>query len=350
MVRVMENRKMIVEAWQGKRTDRVPLWLMRQAGRYLPEYRELRAKAGGFLNMVYDPALASEITLQPLRRFDLDAAILFSDILVVPHALGLKLQFLEGEGPKLDTIDNAAALCEDGFIMRLEPVMETVSKVWADLPQGKALIGFAGAPWTVASYMVHGCGGHDFGLIKSLAANDPVRFQGIIDVLVKSTVEYLDAQVRAGAEAVQVFESWAGAISGEDFLKWVVRPNAAIVEAFKKLHPDVPVICFPRTANRDDLMAFDVACNAIGVGEGIMPDWAASHLQGRYCVQGNLAPELLLKGGRDMTASALSICEALDEGPFVFNLGHGVIKETNPDHVAALVEAVHGFKRKALAP
>ncbi|MBU6235104.1 MAG: uroporphyrinogen decarboxylase [Alphaproteobacteria bacterium] len=341
--------KEIVKAWNGKRTDKVPMWLMRQAGRYLPEYREVRAKAGGFLNMVYNPAIAKEITLQPLKRFDLDAAILFSDILVVPHALGLKLAFMEGEGPKLDVVTDATRLNENGFLDRLAPVMDTVAAVKADLPKGKALIGFVGSPWTVASYMVHGEGGHDFALIRNFAKLEPDAFQRIIDVLVRVTISYLDAQVRAGAEAVQVFESWASAVTGDDFKRWVVAPNAAIVAGFKKLHPHVPVIGFPRTAKTDDLLAFDIGCNAIGLSQDVAPEWAAKHLQTRVCVQGNLAPELLLEGGAKMEETAKNICLSLDGGPFVFNLGHGVIKETDPSHVAALVETVHGFKRRALA-
>ena len=343
---------LIVDAWKGKRTDRVPIWLMRQAGRYLPEYREIRAKAGGFLAMAYNPAYAIEITLQPLRRFELDAAILFSDILVVPHALGLKLEFLEGEGPKLETVSTAkdvSNLKTDGFLSRLDPVMEAVTGVRARMPKNKALIGFAGAPWTVASYMVEGGGGHDFSKIKAFFKNDPDGFSALIDVLVRSTVSYLDAQIRAGAQAVQLFESWASVLCGDDFRWCVVEPNIRIAKAIKTMHPDVPLIGFPRTDNTDDLLNFAAAgaFDVIGLSQDITPRWAAQNVQPSACVQGNLDPDLLLQGGPEMVLASQNICEALDAGAFVFNLGHGVIKETDPSHVAVLIEAVHGFKRKA---
>lgn len=354
MVSVVMGDVMIIDAWMGKRTERVPLWLMRQAGRYLPEYREIRAKAGGFLAMAYNPEYAIEITLQPLKRFDLDAAILFSDILVLPHALGLKLEFLEGEGPKLETVSSEVELSklqENGFLQRLQAVLDAVAGVKAKMPQSKALIGFAGSPWTVASYMVEGQGGHDFVRIKNWAFHDPAGFQRLMDLLVRTTVEYLSAQIQAGAQAVQIFESWAGMLAGDDFVRWIAAPNAAIVKALKTQHPHVPVIGFPRTDNAVDVARYvaEIGVNAVGLSQGIEPAWAAQNLQPKVCVQGNLAPELLLQGGRAMLDGVENICMALDGGPFVFNLGHGVIKETDPDHVAALVDAVHGFKRKALA-
>lgn len=352
MVGDMKNEMDIVAAWKGKQTVRTPLWLMRQAGRYLPEYRATRVQAGGFLKLVYTPELAAEVTLQPLRRYDLDAAILFSDILVVPHALGQKLEFLEGEGPKLDPIRDTAGmgvLQEDGFLLRLQPVLETVSKVRANLPSGKALIGFAGSPWTVASYMVEGRGGHDYGTIKSWIKRDPAGFQQLVDIVVRQTVAYLDGQAKAGAQALQLFESWADALTGADFDRWVIAPTAAIVKALKALHPDVPIIGFPRTGVLADVQAYmaGTGVDTVAIGQSVEPSWAARNLQPHACVQGNLAPELLLGGGNPMLEEAEKICAALDGGPFVFNLGHGVIKETNPDHVSQLIDVVHAHKRKA---
>lgn len=351
---MMKDEMMIIDAWKGRKTNRIPLWLMRQAGRYLPEYRDVRAKAGGFLKMVYDPALAAAVTLQPLRRFDLDAAILFSDILVVPHALGLGLDFLEGEGPRLETVcdaDGVARLRRDGLMRRLSPVIEAALRVRGDLSGDKALIGFAGSPWTVASYMVHGGGGHDFAAIKDWAARDPQGFGGLIDVLVDCTVEYLDAQIRAGADAVQLFESWAGVLTGADFQRWVIAPNARIATGVKALHPGVPVIGFPRSGVAADVAAFAAGAgiDAVGLSQDVDLIWVAQVLQPSVCVQGNLAPEILLEGGNRMVESVLAICETLGRGPFVFNLGHGVIKETPPEHVAALVEAVHGWTCKERA-
>jgi len=344
----------VIAAWMGKRTETIPLWLMRQAGRYLPEYRQTRALAGSFLELVYNPKLAAEVTLQPLNRFDLDAAILFSDILVVPHALGMNLTFAEGEGPRLDAIAGKAGLVvlnEKDALGKLAPIMETVAMVRDALPKNKALIGFAGSPWTVASYMVEGRGGHDFGVFKGWAANDPDGFQQMLDVVVRVTVTYLDAQIKAGAEAVQLFESWAGALSGADFDRWVIAPNKAIVTAIRALHPVVPIIGFPRTDNLVDVQHFasQTGVDTVAVSQGVTPQWAARNLQGQLCVQGNLAPELLLEGGSAMLDAAQAICEGLDGGPFVFNLGHGVIKETDPAHVGALVDCVHSFKRRALA-
>ncbi len=337
----MEN-PMIIDAWKGRKTPRIPLWLMRQAGRYLPEYRELRAKAGGFLNMVYNPELAAEITLQPLARFDLDAAILFSDILVVPQALGQGLRFAEGEGPVLDEL-NLKALDEGRVLPFLQPVMETVAQVRGRLPKDKALIGFAGSPWTVASYMVEGRGGHDFAKIKAMPA---ASLQAVTDVLVRATVAYLDAQVRAGAQAIQLFESWAGVLTGAEFDRWVIAPNRSIVAQLKAMHPDVPVIGFPRTGNREDVARYmrETRVDVVALSQDIGGVWAASALQPSVCVQGNLDPELLLEGGDAMLEAATVICAQMGHGPFVFNLGHGVIKETNPDHVAALVNCVHGVK------
>ena len=342
----------ILEVWKGKQSTRVPVWLMRQAGRYLPEYRQVRASVGGFLDLVYNPALAAEVTLQPVRRFDVDAAILFSDILVVPHALGLKVEFPEGEGPRLQTVHDTKDLLKldmAGAPAIWAPVCETIGRVRTGLPEGKALIGFCGSPWTVASYMVHGEGGHDFARIKAWAIHDSAGFSKLIDVLVEASIAYLDAQIRAGAQAIQIFESWANVLTGALFDRWVIGPNARIAAGIRALHPSVPLIGFPRTVNEGDVAHFaeKAGFDALSIGENIAPSWAAQTIQKTMCVQGNLAPSVLLNGGDTMRRAALSICHELAGGAFVFNLGHGIIKETDPAHVAELVKLVHDFKEES---
>ncbi|HEY8963239.1 MAG TPA: uroporphyrinogen decarboxylase [Alphaproteobacteria bacterium] len=336
------NTPIIIDAWKGKKTDKTPIWLMRQAGRYLPEYREIRAKAGSFLDLCFNPALAAEVTMQPVHRFDVDAAILFSDILVIPFALDQKLTFVENEGPKLQPISDAQSLVFNDFESCLAPILETVANVRAALPKDKALLGFAGSPWTVASYMIEGGGGHDFSKIKAMAHVD---LQHILDVVVDATIRYTVAQIEAGADAIQLFESWAGVLSDDDFDDLVIKPNQTIVAALKKQYPDVPVIGFPRTDKVEDVRRFSsqTGVDAVGLSQDI-PFKLGQDLQRLVCVQGNLAPELLLQGGDAMVRKSQEICDAWGDGPFVFNLGHGVIKETNPDYVAQLVETVHGSK------
>ncbi len=337
-----ETLKPMLAALAGEVRRRPPFWLMRQAGRYLPEYRELRAKAGSFLDLCYNPDFAVEVTLQPLRRYDMDAAILFSDILVVPHALGQPLAFLEGEGPKLDPIRDREALkrlSRDRFHERLEPVYETVRRLSTAIPGHTTLIGFAGAPWTIACYMVEGAGSKEYAHVKRWAYGDPDGFAMLIDLLVEVTADYLCTQIEAGAEAVQLFDSWAGVLPAGPFRRWVIEPTRRIAALVKARHPSVPLIGFPRGAGLSyENYAADGGVDAIGLDTTVPPAWAARSLQTRLPVQGNLDPIMLAAGGEALHRAAREILEALAGGPFVFNLGHGVIQTTPPEHVAALAE------------
>lgn len=344
-------RKPIIDALRGKKTERVPCWFMRQAGRYLPEYRELRAKAGSFLDLCFTPDMAAEVTLQPIRRFDMDAAILFSDILVVPYGLGQQVGFVQGEGPKLDAIrtaDDLSKLDIDAVNAHVAPVFETVRRVRAELPDDKALLGFAGSPWTVACYMLHGGSSKDSGFAGPcrMATENDALLDAVIDILVPSTVGYLSEQVKAGADAVQLFDSWAGLLPPEAFAKYAIAPTRKIVDAFRALHPDTPVIGFPRGADRlypDYIRATGI--DAVGLDQGVDLDYAKTGLQPLCPVQGNLDPELLLAGGDAMRDAARDILDALSGGPFIFNLGHGVIKETPPEHVAQLCDVIRNYQR-----
>ncbi len=347
------REKLISGAFRGEKTPRVPFWFMRQAGRYLPEYRALREKAGGFLEMVYDPEIATEVTLQPVRRFGMDAAILFSDILVVPQALGVGLEFSAGEGPKLAALSDDLSDIPDfdahAFEAALSPVYETVRRVRSGLEREGfsecALIGFAGAPWTIACYMVEGGGSRDFQRAKFLALSNPQKFQILIDRIVEATVCYLRGQILAGAEAVQLFDSWAGVLDGQSFARWAIDPVRRIVEAVRREFPLVPVIGFPRGAGGmypDFARASGV--DVVGIDSGVGLDFAVRNIQGVKTVQGNLDPVALLAGGMAMERAAHDILEALSKGPFVFNLGHGIIKETPPENVARLCEIVREWK------
>jgi uroporphyrinogen decarboxylase len=340
------DSKPLVRALRGERLDVPPIWLMRQAGRYLPEYLALRARAPDFLTFCLTPELAAEVTLQPIRRFGFDAAIVFSDILVVPHALGQRVAFREGEGPVLEPVRDerdvrkleAARVAE-----RTAPVRETLRQVRAALPSDVALIGFAGAPWTVASYMVEGGTSRDFARTKRWAFADPTGFAGLIDCLVSATTSYLLGQIEAGAEAVQLFDSWAGVLPESEFRRWVIEPTARIVTALKARHPTVPIIGFPRGAGvLYEVYAGDTGVDAVSLDSTVPLTWAREHLQARHALQGNLDPVLLLAGGPAMAAAARAIVAALRGGPFVFNLGHGILPETPPETVARLVEVVRG--------
>jgi uroporphyrinogen decarboxylase len=314
---------------------------MRQAGRYLPEYRAVRANAGGFLDLCFNPLLAAEVTLQPIRRFGFDAAILFSDILVIPHALGQKVDYLEGEGPRLPPLDGAAGLRGLSINLlheRLAPVYETVRRVAADLPDSTALIGFAGAPWTVACYMVDGQGGGEFPATRLWAYRDPAGFDALIDLLVEATIAYLSAQIDAGAEAVQLFDSWAGILSEEAFGRYVIAPTRRIVAALSQTHPLTPIIGFPRGAGLMlERYISETGVTALGIDTTVPTGWAASALQPRLPVQGNLDPLLLLAGGEAMRQGIRRIVDDLGRGPLIFNLGHGVLQQTPPEHVAVLL-------------
>jgi uroporphyrinogen decarboxylase len=339
--------KIILRALNGEKTRRPPFWYMRQAGRYLPEYRELRARADGFLDFCFTPALAVEATLQPIRRFRTDAAILFSDILVVPWALGQGVAFEDGTGPVLDRVASTgdlARLSPTGAVDRLAPVLETVAKLKEALADDVGLIGFAGAPWTVATYMVEGGGSKDFATVKAWAYRDEQGFAALIDLLVETTIAYLNAQIAAGAEAVQLFDSWAGALPDDGFRNWVVAPTARIVAGVKAAHPTVPVIGFPRGAGvLYQTYAADTGIDAIGLDTMVPPDWAAEVLQPLMAVQGNLDPIRVVAGGSAMIAATDRIVAALGGGGHVFNLGHGFVPATPPEHVAALSDHLRGL-------
>jgi uroporphyrinogen decarboxylase len=320
---------------------------MRQAGRYLPEYRALRAEKGGFLALVYDSDAAAEITLQPIRRFGFDGAILFSDILIVPYAMGQDLEFLAGEGPRMSprlldaTLDSLQMVPE-----RLTPIYETVAKVRAGLGAGRTLLGFAGSPWTIATYMVAGEGSRDQHDTRAMAYRDPQAFQAIIDAIVAVTVDYLAGQIAAGAEAVQLFDSWAGSLAPSEFERWVIAPNAAIVTALKRRHPDVPVIGFPKGAGEKlSAYAAETGVDAIAIDETIDPFWAAKALPAGMPVQGNLDPLLLLAGGSDLDRQAARILDCFADRPHVFNLGHGIGQFTPIAHVEQLLGVVRGWQR-----
>jgi uroporphyrinogen decarboxylase len=333
--------KPILQNLRGQATAKPPVWLMRQAGRYLPEYRALRANAKNFIDFCLNPELATEVTLQPVRRFGMDAAILFADILLVPHALGQSVAFVENEGPRLEPICDAAALAKlsDARVGEiLSPVMQTIRNVRAVLPPDVALIGFAGAPWTVATYMIEGRGGTDYERTRTMAWGEPELFAAIIDRITTATISYLTAQIEAGAEVLQLFDSWAGAVSAPLFESAVTAPTKRIVSALKAKHPDIPIIGFPRAAGSHVAeYAAKTGVNAVGIDH--MTDLAAASaaVPKGVAVQGNLDPVLLLNGGAAMDREVMRITETMKGKPFIFNLGHGVMQPTPPEHLARLV-------------
>jgi uroporphyrinogen decarboxylase len=325
----------------GERQAILPVWFMRQAGRYLPEYRALRAEKGGFLALVYDADAAAEITLQPIRRFGFDGAILFSDILIVPHAMGQTLTFTAGEGPQLAP-PLADARLEDLSTApeHLAAIYETVRKVAASLPEETTFLGFAGAPWTVATYMVAGEGSRDQAAARLMAYREPERFSALIDAIVDMTVEYLAGQVAAGVHAVQIFDSWSGSLAPDEFDRWVIAPTRAIVERLKARTP-VPIIGFPKGAGGNlPRYARETGVDAVGLDETVDPAWADAALPKGLPVQGNLDPMLLLAGGDALPAAVSRIRRALSGRPHVFNLGHGIDKETPIAHVEAALAAI----------
>ncbi|HYN45970.1 MAG TPA: uroporphyrinogen decarboxylase [Allosphingosinicella sp.] len=334
--------KPLLSVLSGGNPDRIPIWLMRQAGRYLPEYRKLRADKGGFLALVYDADAAAEITLQPIRRFGFDGAILFSDILIVPYALGQDLRFEAGEGPRLSPALVDASLDALGRVAgRLEPIYRTVEKVKAQLSPETTLLGFAGSPWTVATYMVAGQGSREQAQARAYAYADAEAFRAIIDAIVDMTVEYLAGQIAAGAEAVQLFDSWAGSLSPAQFESWVIAPTARIVAALKTRHPATPIIGFPKGAGaRLTAYARETGVDALGLDETVDPDWAVRELPEGLPLQGNLDPVALLAGGAALETAVMRILSSFEGRPHIFNLGHGIIKETPIAHVERLLELV----------
>ena len=333
--------------FRGEALEVPPIWLMRQAGRYLPEYRATRAEAGDFLTLCYTPKLAAEVTLQPIRRYGFDAAILFSDILVVPDALGQAVRFAEGEGPRLEpirSVDGLGKLSIAGAAQKFDIVAETVARLRQDLPAETALIGFCGAPWTVATYMVQGQGSADQAEARLWAYRDPAGFQVLIDVLIAASVDYLDRQVRAGADCLQIFDTWAGSLPDDEFDRWVVAPTRAIREAIGDLHPDIPVIGFPRGAGATAVW-YVTETGVDGIGcDTATPPFVMSEAfdEEDVVVQGNLDPLLLVAGGARLDERVDEILDLMRGKRFIFNLGHGIVPQTPPENVARLVARVRG--------
>lgn len=341
----MTYKKKLLRSLAGETQDVPPVWLMRQAGRYLPEYRATRAQAGDFLSLCYNPDLAAEVTLQPIRRFGFDAAILFADILLIPEALGADLWFVTGEGPRLSTITDASGMArlkgKDDIHAHLAPIYETVRILTRELPGDTALIGFAGAPWTVATYMIAGRGTKDQGPAHQLREADPATFEALIDLLTDATIEYLDMQVHAGVEVVKLFDSWAGSLSGDAFDRYALAPARRIIAELKHRHPGLPVIAFPREAG-DRYVGFAraVGADALAIDTSVDASWAARMLQADSCVQGNLDPRLMVTGGEALQSEARRIRDALKGGPHIFNLGHGITPDADPENVHRLLEAI----------
>jgi uroporphyrinogen decarboxylase len=337
---------LLLDTLNGQRGDAVPLWLMRQAGRYLPEYRALREKKGGFLELAYDSESAAEITLQPIRRFGFDGAILFSDILVIPHALGQDLWFETGEGPRLaPPLLDAAWQGLETAEARLDPIYDTVRLTRAGLAAGVTMLGFAGSPWTVATYMVAGQGSKDQHEARALAYRDPTAFASLLAAIETATVRYLIGQIDAGVEAVQLFDSWAGSLAPDQYERWVIAPNARITAAVHAARPGIPVIGFPKgSGEKLPAYARETGVDAVGVDETIDPVWAARELPVGMPVQGNLDPLLLLAGGAALDERTRTILAAFADRPHVFNLGHGIGQFTPIEHVEQLIATVRGWR------
>ena len=337
--------KTLLRALSGETLPTPPVWLMRQAGRYLPEYRATRAQAGDFLSLCYTPDLAAEVTLQPIRRYGFDAAILFADILLIPDALGADLWFVTGEGPRLSTITGPDGLKplkgKDDIHDHLAPVYETVKILSQELPKETTLIGFAGAPWTVATYMIAGRGTPDQAPAHKLRQEDPATFDALINLLTDATIEYLSKQVEAGAEVVKIFDSWAGSLKGEAFDRYALEPAKKITQEMKQRFPGLSVIAFPREAG-DKYIGFAKAVGAdcLALDTSVDATWAAQHLQKDGCVQGNLDPKLMITGGDALRQEARRIVDALKNGPHIFNLGHGITPEADPENVHVLLEEI----------
>ena len=341
----MAETKKLLRSLAGETLPVPPIWMMRQAGRYLPEYRATRAQAGDFLSLCYNPDLAAEVTLQPIRRYGFDAAILFADILLVPQALGADLWFVTGEGPRLSTITQQdefdKLVGRDDIHDHLAPVYETVRILSRELPAETTLIGFAGMPWTVATYMIAGRGTKDQGPAHKLKADNPALFDALLMRIEEATIEYLSMQVDAGAEVVKLFDSWAGSLSGPDFQKYALEPAKRIIAALKARHPGLPVIAFPREA-AENYVGFAKATGAdcVALDNSVSPRWAAEHVQKDGCVQGNLASSHMVTGGNALVEATRQIVEAFSGGPHVFNLGHGITPDADPDNVHLMIDTV----------
>ena len=343
----MALQKTILRALAGETLPTPPIWMMRQAGRYLPEYKATRAQAGDFLSLCYNPDLAAEVTLQPIRRYGFDAAILFADILLLPQALGDDLWFVTGEGPRLSTITTAEELGQlkivDDIHDTLRPVYETVQILSRELPDETTLIGFAGSPWTVATYMIAGQGTPDQGPAHKLKAENRPVFEGIIHRLTEATIEYLSMQIQAGAEVVKLFDSWAGSLQDDDFTEFSIHPMQRITHAINERHPGVPVIVFPRGADHCYAGVHKATgANCVAVDDGVDAGWVAEHVQIDGCVQGNLASSHMVTGGQALEDETRRICQALGNGPHIFNLGHGITPDADPENVQRMIDTVRG--------
>ncbi len=339
--------KIILRALACEVLPTPPIWMMRQAGRYLPEYRATRAQAGDFLSLCYNSDLAAEVTLQPIRRYGFDAAILFADILLLPQALGADLWFENGEGPRLSTITSMAGVKalkpKEDIHDKLAPIYETVRILARELPRETTLIGFAGAPWTVATYMIAGRGSKDQGAAHALKAADRATFQALMDAITAATIEYLSMQVLAGAEVVKLFDSWAGSLKGQDFIDFALNPAKEIIHALKSRHPGLPVIAFPREAGQGYVgFANATGANCVALDNSVSPEWAAVNVQMDGCVQGNLAPEHMVTGGAELVRETRRVVDAFKGGAHIFNLGHGITPDADPDNVSRMIEAVRG--------
>jgi len=348
----MAQTKPLLRALAGETLPTPPIWMMRQAGRYLPEYRATRAEAGDFLSLCYNPDLATEVTLQPIRRYGFDGAILFADILLVPQALGADLWFVTGEGPRLSTITDSAGLAAlrpaADIHETLGPIYQTLRNLSGALPPEVALIGFAGAPWTVATYMIAGRGTKDQGPAHALKSQDRATFEGLIDLVTDATIEYLSAQIDAGAEVVKLFDSWAGSLGAADFEAYALGPAKRIIAALKERHPDTPVIAFPRGAGAAyEGFARATGADCVALDDGVSPEWAARHVQSDGCVQGNLASSHMVTGGDALVSETRRIVEAFSGGPHIFNLGHGITPDADPDNVQRMIDAVRNDQESA---
>ncbi|QFT94540.1 Uroporphyrinogen decarboxylase [Roseovarius sp. THAF9] len=341
----MASQKTILKALAGETQQTPPIWMMRQAGRYLPEYRATRAEAGDFLSLCYNPDLATEVTLQPIRRYGFDGAILFADILLVPQALGADLWFVTGEGPRLSTITEQADFDKlgpaDEVHETLNPIYQTVRNLSGALPSETTLIGFAGAPWTVATYMIAGRGTPDQGPAHALKSENRPLFEALMERITEATIHYLSAQIDAGAEVVKVFDSWAGSLKGQDFEDFAVAPTRRIISALKEIHPGIPVIAFPREGG-DGYIGFHekTGADCVAIDNSVSPEWAAEHVQKDGCVQGNLASSHMVTGGDALVRETRHVVEAFRGGPHIFNLGHGITPDADPDNVQLMIDTV----------
>ncbi len=340
--------KTMLRALRGETLPTPPIWLMRQAGRYLPEYRATRAEAGDFLSLCYNPELAAEVTLQPIRRYGFDAAILFADILLLPQALGADLWFETGEGPRMSTITDMAGVealkGKDEIHDKLAPVYETCRILARELPAETTFIGFAGMPWTVATYMIAGRGSKDQAAAHKLKDTDRAAFVALMDRITDATIEYLSKQVEAGCEVVKLFDSWAGSLKGQDFEDFAVEPARKIIAELKARHPGLPIIAFPREAGEGYIgFAEKTGADCVAIDNSVSPEWAAENVQkGKTCVQGNLDPKYMVTGGDELVQATKRVVEAFKNGPHIFNLGHGITPEADPENVTLLVNTIRG--------